>query len=195
MLRLDRLLDDAGDGSPVERLLAVLQGVRRVGADWESVCPASPAHPGLYIRIEPVFEEHVPIAWCTAGCSDRAVLAALTERLTREAPAAVSGRAEPPTMAVENRARISETKTPAARPSAPLGSEAPCESCSKTIVKTRRSRRFCSDLCRDVFHGRRKAQEAMAAAAEPAHEPAHEPEPRAPSGSRTAAPAARSVER
>jgi len=157
VLRLDRLLGDAGDGKSLDRFLATLKGVNRAGTAWESVCPADPAHRGLYIRIERVVEEHVPIAWCTAGCSDRAVLAALTERLTREAPAAVSGRPEPSTMAVENRARNAETKTPAARPSAPLGSEAPCESCSKTIVKTRRSRRFCSDLCRDVFHGRRKA--------------------------------------
>ena len=104
MLRLDRLLDDAGDGRPVERLLAVLQGVNKVGtaSDWESVCPADPAHRGLVIRVEPVFEERVPIAWCTAGCSDQALLAALTKRLRKpeslkvapiEAPAPVPATA------------------------------------------------------------------------------------------------------
>ena len=40
---------------------------------------------------------------------------------------------------------------------APLGSETSCELCGRAILKTRRSRRFCSDLCRDTFHGRRKA--------------------------------------
>lgn len=68
-----------------------------------------------------------------------------------------SGRPKPSTMAVENRARISEARTVAAPASVPLGSEIPCEACGKTIVKTRRSRRFCSDLCRDVSRGRRKA--------------------------------------
>ncbi len=94
MLRLDRLLDDAGDGKSFERLLDVLQGVNRVGTDWESVCPASPAHRGLLIRVERVVEEGALIAWCTAGCSDRAVLAALTERLRKpESPKADSGDA------------------------------------------------------------------------------------------------------
>jgi excisionase family DNA binding protein len=102
VLRLDRFLDDAGDGKSFERLLAVLQGVNRAGMDWESVCPASPAHRGLYIRIERVVEEHVPIAWCTAGCPDQVVLAALTERLRKpesqkaapiEAPAPVPATA------------------------------------------------------------------------------------------------------
>ncbi len=68
-----------------------------------------------------------------------------------------SGRAEPSTMPVENRARISEARTPAAPASVPLGSEVPCGACGNTIVKTRSSRRFCSDFCRDVFHGRRTA--------------------------------------
>jgi excisionase family DNA binding protein len=162
VLRLDRLLGDADDGKAVKRLLAVLQGVRMVNSsDWESVCPAMPDHRGacLYIRIV----DGAPVAWCTNGCSDEAVLTALTERLSPLTARSVhreERRAEPPTMPIENRARISEAKTPAASPSTPLGSEAFCESCSKTIVKTRRSRRFCSNLCRDVFHGRRKAQEA-----------------------------------
>jgi hypothetical protein len=40
--------------------------------------------------------------------------------------------------------------------SVPLGSETACIVCGKTIIKTRLARCFCSKLCNDVFHGRRK---------------------------------------
>lgn len=66
------------------------------------------------------------------------------------------GRAEPSTIPVENCAPFSGARTAAAPASVPLGAEIPCEACGKTIVKTRLARRFCSKLCNDTFHGRRK---------------------------------------
>ena len=83
MLRLDRLLGDAGDKKPVERFLAVLQGVNEVTTGWETTCPSCDGRRGFVVRVEPVVEERVPIAWCSAGCPDQAVLVVLTERLRK----------------------------------------------------------------------------------------------------------------
>jgi excisionase family DNA binding protein len=74
VLRLDRFLAAAGDGKSFERLLMLLQGVK-AGKDWLSNCPLG--HPGFIMRVELV---EAPVAWCSAGCPDQAVLSALTER-------------------------------------------------------------------------------------------------------------------
>lgn len=83
MLRLDQLRGIADGGKPVERVLSVLQGVKRVRTGWETACPGCDRDRGLIVREEPVLEYCVPIAWCCSGCPDEVVRAALTERLKR----------------------------------------------------------------------------------------------------------------
>lgn len=68
-----------------------------------------------------------------------------------------TSRAEAATIAASPPCTVLETRSLPAPTSAPHGSEIPCEACGARIVKTRRARRFCSDRCRDVYHGRRKS--------------------------------------
>jgi excisionase family DNA binding protein len=166
VLRLDRLLGDAEEGA-VERFLATLDGARRLGTGWESVCPATPTHRGLQIR----FEEGALIAWCTAGCPDQVALAALTERLRKRDDVKVSPREAP-------------AAVPATAPMLGLTEAAQVLGCHRRTVRAYlRAGLFPGRLLAGRWKIRREDLDAFLEAA-----------PRAGGGERTA-PAARSAER